>query len=376
MHRSNSDGRIRILHFISDAYSTEYFRLIARHTDHDRFDMRVASLRQSGGLQEGLDEIGIPTFALDAEQRTQYPTATTRLAWWLLRNRIDVLHAHLFEASIVGLAAARLARTRLGVFTGHHSHEVPLHQRRALFEVDRFAARQLAHVVVAPSPEMRDTFINVYRCRPEKVEVIEHGLDLTRFDPQRVDGSAVRAELGLGDRLVFGAISKHFWVKNLESLVRAFGTISAGRDDAHLLILGVGDSEPLARLVDQLGLTDRIAILAPRGDVPEFLAALDVFVHPALAESFGFAVVEAMAMAVPVVATAVGIARDVIDDGVNGIRAFGTDPDSLAEAMSRALSLRSRWDALGAEARRRVLEYTPERWVGAHERLYENRLRR
>src|SRR5438067_4067775 len=136
------DGRIRVLHFVSDSYSTEYFRLIARHTDRSRFEMQVASLRASGGLQRGLEEIGIPTFALAAERRVQYPSAVSQLAWWLRRNRIDVLHAHLFEASIVGLLAATAVRVPLGVFTGHHSHEVPLHHRRALLEVDRFVARQ------------------------------------------------------------------------------------------------------------------------------------------------------------------------------------------------------------------------------------------
>lgn len=366
-----SHERIRVLHFISDSYPTEYFRLIARYTDRDRFEIHVASLRRAGGLQSGLEEIAVPTFALGAERRVQYPWAVLRLARWLRRNEIDVLHAHLFEASIVGLLAARAAHTSLAVFTGHHSHEVPLHQRRALFEVDRFAARRLAHVIVAPSQEMRDTFVDVYGCDSDHVAVIEHGLDLTRFDPQRTDHETVRTELGLTGKLVFGAISKHFWVKNLEALVRAFASISAARDDAHLVILGIGDSSSLTGLVGQLGLTPHVTILAPRPDVPEVLAAFDVFVHPALAESFGFAVVEAMAMARPVVATPVGIAHDVIEDGVSGIQVAGTDPESIREAMTRAIEHRERWSHLGHEARRRALAFTPERWVQAHEQLYE-----
>jgi glycosyltransferase involved in cell wall biosynthesis len=83
---------------------------------------------------------------------------------------------------------------------------------------------------------------------------------------------------------------------------------------------------------------------------------------------------EAMAMRRPVVATPVGIAGDVIEDGVSGVRIGGTDVDSLVEAMSRALEWRDRWPEIGAEARRRALTFTPERWVEAHERLYERRL--
>lgn len=370
-----SDERVRVLHFISDSHFSEYFPLVARHIDHARFRMQVGSLAPAGGLHKGLEEIGISAFALSAERRTQYPVAVLRLARWLRRNRIDVLHAHLFEASVVGLLAARAARTQLRIFTGHHSHEVPLHNRRLFFEVDRFAARTLADVIVAPSQEMRDTFVTVYGCDPRNVVVIEHGLDLARFDPARVDGAAARAELGLEGKLVFGAISKHHWVKNLDSLVRAFATLVTGRDDLHLLILGAGESAGVRDLVRELDLTRHVSILPRREDVPELLAAMDVFVHPALAESFGFVIVEAMAMARPVVATRVGIARDVIEDGVSGIDVDGTDPESLREAMSRALAWRERWPQLGAEARRRAQAFTAERWVQAHEQLYERRLR-
>src|SRR5205823_2594869 len=102
-------GRIRVLHFISDSMETEYFRVIARHTDHQRFKLTVASLESAGGLQTGLEEIEVPTFALGVDRRAQYPRAVLQLARWLRRKRIDVVHAHLFEASFVGLLAAKAA---------------------------------------------------------------------------------------------------------------------------------------------------------------------------------------------------------------------------------------------------------------------------
>ena len=374
LRRRKVNDPIRVMHFISSSNPTEYFKLIAKHTDHGRFAIQVGSLEPAGGLQQGLEEAGIPTFALGVERRWRWPVATVRLAWRLWRERIDVLHTHLIEASLVGLTAAKLARTRIAIFTGHHSHEVPLHQRRLLFEVDRFAARRLADVVISPSGEMRHTCVDLYGCPPDHVELIEHGIDLSRFDPQTANREAVREELGLDGKLVFGAISKHFWVKNLDALVRAFRTFAEQRSDAHLVLLGIGDRSTLGSQIDELGLTERVSLLAPRRDIPDVLAAFDVFVHPALAESFGLAIVEAMAMERPVVATPVGIAGDVIEDGVSGIRINGTDVDSVLEAMNRALDLRDRWPEIGSEARRRALTFTPERWVKAHEALYQRRL--
>ena len=79
-------------------------------------------------------------------------------------------------------------------------------------------------------------------------------------------------------------------------------------------------------------------------------------------------------MALPVIATPVGIAPDVIEDGVSGIEIRGTDPDSIREAITRALKWREDWPQLGAEARRRALQFTPQRWVRAYENLYQSRL--
>jgi glycosyltransferase involved in cell wall biosynthesis len=366
--------RIRVLHLISESHPTEYFRLIARYTDHARFAIKVGSLGRAGGLQRGLEEISIPTFALGAEHRREYPRVVMQLAWSLRRERIDVLHAHLFEASVVGLLAARLAGVKLRVFTGHHSHEVPLYDWRLLLEVDRFVAQRLANVVVAPSRQMRAIFLESYGLDAAEVVVIEHGLDLERFDPGRADPEAVRRELGLEGKLILGAISKPHWVKNLDALVRGFEPIATSRQDAHLLILGVGDLPSLQATIQDLGLSDRITLLERRNDVPQVLAALDLYVHPALAESFGFSILEAMAMARPVIVTPVGIAPDIVEDDVSGFVIKGADRDALRDAMLRALASRDRWAALAMEARRRALQFPADRWVRAYEDLYLARL--
>ena len=78
-HR-DPDAPIRVLHLISDSQPTGYFRLIAKYTDHERFRMQVGSLEPADGLQEGLQEVGIRTFAIGATSRRSYPLAVIRLA--------------------------------------------------------------------------------------------------------------------------------------------------------------------------------------------------------------------------------------------------------------------------------------------------------
>ena len=84
------------------------------------------------------------------------------------------------------------------------------------------------------------------------------------------------------------------------------------------MIVGAGDASGLAARARELNIGDRVVLCGPRDDVPDVLAAVDVFVHPAVAESFGMVIVEAMAMARPVLSTPVGIAPEVISAGETG----------------------------------------------------------
>ena len=107
--------------------------------------------------------------------------------------------------------------------------------------------------------------------------------------------------------------------------------------------------------------------------MPEVLAATDVFVLPSLGESFGQVIIEAMAMARPVVSTPVGIAPEALDDGT-GVLAADTQPEDLEAALRRALGLRSEWPAIGRRARARALEFTAPKMVEHYETYYQELL--
>ena len=127
---------------------------------------------------------------------------------------------------------------------------------------------------------------------------------------------------------------------------------------------------PLRGLARALGVQERVHFLGDRDDVPELLAATDLFVHPALAESFAMVIVEAMAMGCPVVSTPVGIAPEVVRDGETGVLAADGTTDALAAALLKALSMRERWAAMGAAARGVAGEFPAGRMVRAYEALY------
>jgi FkbM family methyltransferase len=366
--------RIRVLHVISDAGPHPYFRLIGDHTDREAFDVRLATVGPAGALQRDAEQMNIPAIALGARSRAAYPLAVVALARYLRRERIDILQAHLLDGSVVGLLAARLARTPVAILTGHHSHEIPLHDNAALTGVDRLCGGPLCDAIIAPSAQMRDTFVDVHRVAAEKVVVVHHGFELDRIDRSRVDGNRVRAELGLEGRVVIGSIGRLFWMKNQDALVRAFAPIARRFPETVLLFVGPGDPVPLRDLGRSLGIDDQLRFLPVRDDIPDVLASLDLFVHPALAESFGMVIVEAMAMGVPVLSTPVGIAADVVRDGQTGMLAVDGRVESLARALEQMFELRGEWARMGATARLAAEAFPASAMIGEYERQYRRLL--
>jgi glycosyltransferase involved in cell wall biosynthesis len=352
---------------ISDAGPHPYFRTLIEGGDGDRGRLAVGCVGPSGALQADMADLGVKSFALGACNRAAYPLAAMRLARLLRARRAQVVQTHLVDGSLVGLAAARLARTPVAVLTAHHSHELPFQGPRLRW-VDRVCGGPMSDYIIAPSRDVAGTLVREAHVREAKIEVVHHGFDLERLDPERVDGRRVRAELGLGDAMVFGAIGRLYWLKNYEALIRAFAAVDG---DARLVLAGAGDPSSLETLADSLGIGERVLLCGPRTDIPELLAAFDVFVHPAIAESFGMVIIEAMAMARPVLSTPVGIAPEVIDSHVTGLLASSAEPRALEEALRTMIELRPRWPQIGAAGRERVAGFSANAMAARYAELYE-----
>ncbi|MBA2734773.1 MAG: glycosyltransferase [Acidobacteria bacterium] len=363
--------RLKVLHFISFAGRSPFFCAVAEHANRDDFEIIVASLSPTGPLLDDMKERGIQTFALDCTRRAQYPRAVFRLAAWLRRERIDVIQTHLFDASLVGLMAARLARTPLSIFTGHHSHEIPLYRRRALLWADCLSSRWLSHHVIAHSVDMKEIFVQYEGVPPEKIAVIPLGFELDRWNPSTAGRERVRTELSLGGKVVFGAVGRMYWIKDYPTLFKAFAPIAAKMRETMLLVVGDGqDREQLERLARELSLEERIIFTGQRSDIVDVLSAVDVFVHPSLAESFGQVIVEALALGKPVVSTDVGVSREIIENGVNGFLVPTGNSAALQEAMEKILRLRDGWEEMGRNGQKRVQGFAVEKIEPAFEAQY------
>jgi glycosyltransferase involved in cell wall biosynthesis len=213
--------------------------------------------------------------------------------------------------------------------------------------VDR-ALYALATGVIATSDAVTRRF-----CRAAgKVRLVPNGIDLARFVP-RAPSPVLRAALGVpsSSPLVL-SIGRFVAEKGHRHLLEAAARIERTRPGVHWVLVGAGELEAaLSREAQALGLASQVHFTGWRDDVPDVLAVADVFVLPSVNEGFGRVVVAAMAMARPVVATAVGGVPEIVRDGETGVLVPASDPRALADTVRSLLDDPARAARLGAAGR-------------------------
>jgi glycosyltransferase involved in cell wall biosynthesis len=156
--------------------------------------------------------------------------------------------------------------------------------------------------------------------------------------------------------------------KGIDQLLAAIPEVPA----ATFCVAGEGDlRSTLEELAERLGISDRVVFLGHRTDIPRLLIGCDLFVLPSRYEGFPLSVLEAMAAAKPVVATAVGGTPEAVVDGATGYLTTPGDPAGLAACIRLALSDPPRAREMGLRGRERVHElYSAPAMVAAYTRLY------
>ncbi|HEX9188110.1 MAG TPA: glycosyltransferase, partial [Vicinamibacteria bacterium] len=237
--------------------------------------------------------------------------------------------------------------------------------------------------VVANAPAVAEAALRERGLRREQVVVIPNGVDVGRFDPARHPRPEARAraarewEVADGETVI-GAIGSLTPVKGHHDLLEATARVAARQPRVRLVLVGDGPLRPaLEGHAHRLGLRDRVVFAGVRGDVAPLLASFDLVALPSHTEGLSNVLLESMAMARPVVATAVGGNPDVLHDGVTGRLVPARDPGSLAAALLELIGSGEKARAMGQEARRDVsLRFSQERMVEGHEALYRGLPRR
>lgn len=311
--------------------------------------------------------------------------ARTRQVRGLVRCcRPDVVHTTLFEADVIGRIAA--ARTRVPVLTSlvNTTYE-PVRLRdpnlrpwrlRAVKAVDGLTARRLTTHFHALTHAVKDAAVRDLRIRAGSVTVIERGRDPDRLGkPGARRRARARVSLGLAaDDIVLATIGRQEFQKGQRYLLEAMAALVARHPRARLVVAGRrgNASAGLDRVISSSHVNGEVRFLGHRKDAPEVLAAADVFVFPSLYEGLGGALIEAMALGLPIVASDIPAIREVVEDGRNAVLVPPGSAARLATAVDAMIEDAARRRAFGARSRAIFEErFTLDRSAGRMIELFE-----
>jgi glycosyltransferase involved in cell wall biosynthesis len=333
-----------------------------------RFEISPTIGNDERQVLERVRQAGIGFLPLGREGRVDlWPWR--RLAAYVRRERVDVLHAHMFGSNVWGTLIGRLARVPIVVA---HEHTWSFEGEPLRRMLDRELIGRFSDAFIAVSRDDQRKMIEIERIPAARIRFIPNGIAPTA----PAAGRDLRAELGVGSGPLIGAIGTLRAQKAYDVLIRAAASLHEKHPGLHLVIAGGGpERERLDTLIGELGLSDVVLMLGRRLDVPNILAELDVAVCASNFEGSPLSVMEYMEAGLPIVATRVGGVPDLIDDGVHGLLVQPGDPLELAGAIDELLRDRPRAAALGARAReRRRREFDLDVMVHNMEALYEELL--
>jgi len=322
-----------------------------------------------------------PGIAFHKVPAVRFPRSLRPLSFaWLAgrmvaRGGFDIVHAHerVLRADVFSMHAVP-----------HAAWVRDVRQKRpSLF--DR-ATISLERRMMANSP--RSFFLPVstlaaaalrreYDVEPARIRVVHPGVDVARFSGP--DRAACRAEIrgrhGIGESdLLVLFVGMNFEVKGLDAVIAAVAIARRARPDAgiRLLVVGKGDAGKYGDLARSLGIGDAVAFAGPRAaGVERYYRAADLFIMLSRFDTFGMAVLEAMAAGLPVVVSPNVGAKDVVEEGING---FVVPATGDSDAAARAIAAMAEGDArgrLGAEASRTAARRTWDRTAEEVGRVYD-----
>jgi glycosyltransferase involved in cell wall biosynthesis len=344
---------------------------LLRLHDRRRFRMLVANVGAQDAALVG--RVAESADVVMTEGRPLWdPRALASLVAVIRRHRVDVVHTHLAAADVLGGLAARLT-ARPAVSTLHNVAEDRERYRRERRVLADVATRRLSRRLVAVSEAVRESHVRRLDLAADRMTVIPNVPIAPLLLPDGFDPALKRSELGLDDGPVIVTVARLDDTKDQDTLLRALPRVLTGHPGVTALIVGEGPrATELAALARESRVADAVRFLGRRMDAVEIMACSDVVCHPTHSfEGLPVALLDAMSLGLPVVASDVEGVNELVDSTRTGLLVPPRDPNALAEALVRLLSSADERARIGSGARARIAsEYDADAWMRANETEY------
>jgi len=355
--------------------------LTAQLLDKAQWDVEIVAGPQTGSegsLIEAVQERGISLILEPTMVRELNPIkdllALIRLTQIMRRGRYTIVHTHSSKAGILGRWAAKLAGVPIIVHTvhgwAHHERQHPL--LRAYYILLEKLTLPITDQMIAVTSKDIDKGLRDGIGQSANYLIIRSGIELERFGHPQVPREATRAAWGIPqEATVVGSVTRLSPQKAPLDFVQAAALVARDYPDTYFVMVGDGPlRQEVEALATQLGIADRLVLTGLRRDVPELLAAFDLFALSSLWEGLPRVLPQAMATSLPIVATACDGSAEAIEEGVNGFLVPPGEPAVLAQRLCQIIAQPRLAQQMGAAGYARVQEFSDRGMVNAIANLY------
>ncbi len=311
---------------------------------------------RSSPIQQRAIDSGLDLAALEPRWKYGDVAAARQLAGILKKNRIEiavVMQSH--DIHIASLAALFFPEVKLVFYQQMDSQ----HNKRDLLHTWIFSKLSLW---ITLTNGMRENVLACTRMASTKVKVVPLGTDLHRFDPSLDSQLDARSYFNLPqDYRIIGVLGRLDPGKGQEVFLRALQNVVKHHPRSMFVIAGdetagePGYKKHLEKVCREIGADQNVKFIPFTDDVPRFMAALDIFVLPSFAETYGLVVIEAMAMEKPVIATNAGGVPEILVNGKTGLLVEPRNTAAIADAIVKILDDEKLRDNLARAARQDAL---------------------
>ncbi len=291
------------------------------------------------------------------------------------REKPHVVHTHTAKAGVLGRIAALLTAVPIKVHT-FHGHAFKGYfgriKTRFFLLIEQVLGR-LSDCITTETNALRQDLISFKIAPQEKIKVVPLGLELDQFVELSSYRGLLRKKLGLQEHtIIVGIVARLVPIKAVDIFLHSAKRLLSVNDNVHFVIVGDGELRfDLEARVEELGLTRYVTFTGFWKDLREVYADFDIVALTSLNEGCPVSIIEALAAGKPVVATAVGGVKDVIQHGENGLLVAPGDTDGIARAFADLINSPSKRQQLGSQGKKTVFErFTIQKSVDSMEQLY------
>lgn len=373
------EAPIRVLYLIGGGEfggAEQHLLGLVNNLDRHAFHPQVAVFYE-GEFSARVRALGIPITVLQSDREAWGGLSPVRD---LIRDwRPHIIHTHGVRANLIGRLANRAEGFSCKSITTVHSImslDYPVAWKRILFGAFEKWTWPYVDQFILVSEAMKGEFLKTGLPK-EKLNVVHNAIELPEEPQEHVPVTNLRELLGVDeDTVIIGTVARLHPVKGHTYLLKAIQKIVKECPNVVFAWFGDGDLyEELQAEARELGVDSYVRMLGYRKDVPDLLPQLDVFVLPSLSEGLSLAILEAMAVRVPSVVTAVGGSPEIITSGVDGILVQPADPNGLYESICPLVKDTAYREGLAKAAQETVFRrFTLRRLVEETTNLYKKAL--